>query len=70
MTGSYYKVLQVLQTLAGITKCYRKLLKSLTGITKSDKKLFQSVIGIAKCDNYYKVRRKFGLLKGKLVDCC
>ena len=48
MTEIYYKVRQVLQSVAGITKCDRLLLQSAPRITK----LFQSVTEI-----YYKVRQ-------------
>ena len=60
MTDCYYKVLQVLQSVSGITKCDRPLLQSASGITKCDRLLLQSASGITKCDSYYKVRRNTG----------
>ena len=56
VTEVYYKVLQVLQSASGITKCDRLLLKSTSGITECDRLLLQSSSGITKCDSYCKVR--------------
>ena len=77
VTQNYYKMWQILQVIqnilqsvAGITKCDKSLLQSVAGvtsdtgyITKCDKRLLQSVAGVTKCDNYYKDRRNRLLLK-------
>ena len=47
----------MLQSVAVIKKCDRKLLQNVTGITNRDRKLLQSVRGITQKDNYHKVRR-------------
>ena len=47
---------KLLQSVAGIRKCGRKLLQSVTDIAKCDKMLLESVEGIKKCGSYYIAR--------------
>ena len=57
MTGVYYKVRQVLQSVAEFYHKVCRVLKIVSGITNWDRLILQSASGIIKCDSYYKRRR-------------